>query len=240
MLQCVWQRLRQLSSPMLGQILLSKQPHAVWPAALAGSRLSGQNQVISLELLASLQSQLHLQQLASKQAMLLSLGGVGNQMQRLSLPGGRRLLFGRGAAGFSSYPAPNSSSSASVAENGSSSKLQHHSRSKAALQRPFFWNNLSSKIKSRKPAIKWPARHQWHYCNPDYDPMAPKLEQPLPPYAPERAHHKNYRQLYFDGRPRFRRSRWVSATHRPIAVADNNAGAQIIGSTQLQPVMPGM
>eukprot|EP00775_Hariotina_reticulata_P009959 gene9959-10114_t len=94
------------------------------------------------------------------------------------------------------------------------------SRPAPVLQPPFFWNNLSSKIKSRKPAIKRPARHQWHYCNPDYDPMEPLPEQPLPPYASARAHTKNYRQLYFDGRPEHRRRRYKRMWMKNMAIAD--------------------
>jgi hypothetical protein len=74
---------------------------------------------------------------------------------------------------------------------------------------PIFWNGLSSKIQSRKPAIKRPARHQWHYCSPDYDPMEPVPEQHLPPYASARAHSKDYGAIFAAGMPKHNRNRWV-------------------------------
>jgi hypothetical protein len=81
------------------------------------------------------------------------------------------------------------------------------------LNQPIFTNGLSSKIRSRKPAIKAPARHQWRFCAEDYDPMAPfpakGLAQDLPPYAPLRAHAKDYKQIYRETRPKFHRGRWV-------------------------------
>lgn len=77
------------------------------------------------------------------------------------------------------------------------------------IKQPLFWNNLSSKISSRHPAIKYPARHQWRYCAEDYDPMEPVPKQQLPPYAPVRAHSKDYRKIYFQTRPQFHRGRCV-------------------------------
>lgn len=67
--------------------------------------------------------------------------------------------------------------------------------------RPFFYNGAQSRIKSRKPAIKRPARHQWHYCNPNYDPWDPLPKQNLPPYAPPSAFQKDYRAIYFAEKP---------------------------------------
>eukprot|EP00879_Flechtneria_rotunda_P016919 GHRR01017712.1.p1 GENE.GHRR01017712.1~~GHRR01017712.1.p1 ORF type:complete len:169 (+),score=55.36 GHRR01017712.1:258-764(+) len=68
-------------------------------------------------------------------------------------------------------------------------------------------NGLSSRIRSRKPAIKHPARHQWHVCLPGYDPMQPVPEQPLPPYAPAARHQKNYREIFLQEMPKHHRNR---------------------------------
>jgi hypothetical protein len=84
-----------------------------------------------------------------------------------------------------------------------------HKRQHGQQRIPIFWNGLSSKIGSRKPAIKRPARHQWHYCSLDYDPMEPLPEQYLPPYAPARAHSKNYGAVFAAGMPKHNRNRWV-------------------------------
>lgn len=88
------------------------------------------------------------------------------------------------------------------------------------LNQPIFTNNLSSKIRSRKPAIKAPARHQWRFCAEDYDPMEPfperGLAQDLPPYAPLRAHTKNYKQIYRETRPKFHRKRWVGSLAKSV------------------------
>jgi hypothetical protein len=72
-----------------------------------------------------------------------------------------------------------------------------------------FQNKLSSSIKSRKPAIKFPARHQWEFCAEDYDPMArnPSGPQPLPPYAPLKAYTKRYPKIFHETRPKFHRNR---------------------------------
>ncbi|KAG2501827.1 hypothetical protein HYH03_000326 [Edaphochlamys debaryana] len=43
------------------------------------------------------------------------------------------------------------------------------------------------KAPGRKPAIKRPARHQWLYCNPNYDPAAPLPEVLRSPFAPPSA-----------------------------------------------------
>eukprot|EP00878_Enallax_costatus_P013159 GHUV01013756.1.p2 GENE.GHUV01013756.1~~GHUV01013756.1.p2 ORF type:complete len:284 (+),score=104.59 GHUV01013756.1:3353-4204(+) len=67
--------------------------------------------------------------------------------------------------------------------------------------RLFFFNNGVSKIRSRKPSIKRPKRHQWHYCSPDYDPMDDLPQQYLPPYAPPHAFQKDYRAIYFAEKP---------------------------------------
>lgn len=69
------------------------------------------------------------------------------------------------------------------------------------IWQPYFHNDGVSKIPSRKPAIKRPARHQWRYCDVNYDPMEPRPKQFLPPYAPPRAHQKDYRAIYFAEKP---------------------------------------
>lgn len=50
------------------------------------------------------------------------------------------------------------------------------------------WKWVVGAKQGRKPAIKRPARHQWHYCNPYYDPNRPLPAQMLPPHAPPSAH----------------------------------------------------
>ncbi|KAI8467254.1 MAG: hypothetical protein J3K34DRAFT_523859 [Monoraphidium minutum] len=62
-------------------------------------------------------------------------------------------------------------------------------------------------VPSRKPAVKKPARHQWHYCASDYDPMLPHPRDPLPPYAPPRAHAKDYRAAFRTQLPKHGRNR---------------------------------
>lgn len=62
--------------------------------------------------------------------------------------------------------------------------------------------SLRSYIPSRKPGIKRPAPHQWHYCDVNYDPMAPLPKNHLPPYAPPAAHDKDYHRIYEEGRPK--------------------------------------
>jgi hypothetical protein len=76
---------------------------------------------------------------------------------------------------------------------------------------PMFQNKLSSRIKSRKPAIKYPARHQWQFCAEDYDPMAlsSSAPQPLPPYAPLKAYTKDYPRIMQQTMPKFHKNRWA-------------------------------
>lgn len=68
-------------------------------------------------------------------------------------------------------------------------------------------------VPSRKPAVKKPARHQWHYCAVDYDPMLPHPDQPLPPYAPPSAHMKNYKAVVATQMPKHHRNRWALVLH---------------------------
>ncbi|KAF5838135.1 hypothetical protein DUNSADRAFT_3330 [Dunaliella salina] len=46
------------------------------------------------------------------------------------------------------------------------------------------WRWVLGRQQGRKPAIKRPARHQWHYCNPNYDPQHPLPPKMLTPYTP--------------------------------------------------------
>ncbi|PNW79490.1 hypothetical protein CHLRE_09g417100v5 [Chlamydomonas reinhardtii] len=53
------------------------------------------------------------------------------------------------------------------------------------------WKWVLGKASGRKPAITRPRRHQWHYCNPEYDPAAPLpevLRSPFGPPGAERSH----------------------------------------------------
>jgi len=56
-------------------------------------------------------------------------------------------------------------------------------------------------IPNRKPAIKRPAPHQWHYCNIDYVPGSPPPKNPLPPWAPDKAYLKDYKAIFLKTRP---------------------------------------
>lgn len=56
-------------------------------------------------------------------------------------------------------------------------------------------------FKNRKPAIKSPAAHQWHFCNADYDPMQKLPENKLSYYAPPWARAKDYRAINFAQKP---------------------------------------
>lgn len=56
----------------------------------------------------------------------------------------------------------------------------------------------------RKPAIKRPARHQWHYCNPGYSadhPLPPKM---LTPFAPPSTLQQDEWQVFRAARPHHR------------------------------------
>ncbi|PNH03276.1 hypothetical protein TSOC_010681 [Tetrabaena socialis] len=58
------------------------------------------------------------------------------------------------------------------------------------------WNWVLGKAPGRKPAIKRPARHQWLYCNPNYDPAAQLPKVLRAPYAPPSASATNDWQTY--------------------------------------------
>lgn len=106
-------------------------------------------------------------------------------------------------------------------EQQQAAEVQHQKGEQGAQPPPFFWNNLSSKIQSRKPAIKRPARHQWHYCSPDYDPMMPKPMQHLPPFAPARAHEKDYRAVMLAGMPKHHRNRYALLQQRACCITQH-------------------
>lgn len=52
------------------------------------------------------------------------------------------------------------------------------------LQPRWSWSYVLGKQQGRKPAIKRPARHQWLYCNPNFDPHHPLPPKMLTPYTP--------------------------------------------------------
>jgi len=65
-------------------------------------------------------------------------------------------------------------------------------------------------FRSRKPAIKKPSAHQWHFCDADYDPMAPLPKAGLPHYAPPWARGKDYAAGFQRGKPERRGgNRWL-------------------------------
>jgi hypothetical protein len=49
------------------------------------------------------------------------------------------------------------------------------------------WRYVVGAAPGRKPAIKRPARHQWHFCNPGYDAAQPLPRKILVPHAPPSA-----------------------------------------------------
>ncbi|GBF92183.1 hypothetical protein Rsub_05265 [Raphidocelis subcapitata] len=75
-------------------------------------------------------------------------------------------------------------------------------------------------VPNRKPAVKKPARHQWHYCAPDYDPMLPHPSQPLPPYAPPRAHQKDYAAIFSAQMPVHHRNKFRRGWAKQTKLAD--------------------
>lgn len=49
------------------------------------------------------------------------------------------------------------------------------------------WGFVIGRTPGRKPAIKRPQRHQWYFCNPNYDALRPLPRRILPPHAPPSA-----------------------------------------------------
>jgi len=103
--------------------------------------------------------------------------------------------------------------------------------------------NRRAAVASRKPAVKRPARHQWHYCDPAYDPAAAAPNPPppanvrAPPFAPARAQATDFRRAFLDSAPgggrgkgahrrawrknlRLATDRWRAAWQRRLAEAD--------------------
>jgi hypothetical protein len=66
-------------------------------------------------------------------------------------------------------------------------------------------------LPSRKPAIKKPNPHQWHFCDINYDPMTPLPLSRVPPYAPPKAHEKDYREVMLANMPARRTRRCAPA-----------------------------
>ncbi len=58
------------------------------------------------------------------------------------------------------------------------------------------WAWVVGKRPSRKPRIKRPQRHQWHFCNPLYDPNQPLPPKILTPHAPFNAREQDDREVY--------------------------------------------
>jgi hypothetical protein len=58
------------------------------------------------------------------------------------------------------------------------------------------WAFVAGSAQSRKPAVKKPKRHQWLFCNPNYDPHAPLPPKPLPPHAPGTAQLRDERHTF--------------------------------------------
>ncbi len=129
---------------------------------------------------------------------------------------------GAARAGASGYATASTAAGASEADEAASSS---EGRSQPLWKRPV--NGLpapapgpkGARIASRKPALKKPSRHQWFYCDVDYDPLRqPDGFRPLPPYAPEWARAKNYQQIYYKERPKHHRNKWVEAMDGTSAV----------------------
>jgi hypothetical protein len=80
-----------------------------------------------------------------------------------------------GYGGSMQQPSAASSSSTSSSKGGGGGEVD------------WDWAFVVGRKPGRKPAIKRPARHQWYYCNPNYDPSAPRPARILPPHAPPSA-----------------------------------------------------
>jgi len=63
------------------------------------------------------------------------------------------------------------------------------------------WAFVVGEKRGRKPAIKKPQRHQWHFCNPNYDPAERLPKSILPPHAPPSAAAINDWARYRAGMP---------------------------------------
>lgn len=73
----------------------------------------------------------------------------------------------------------------------SSSSHASSSRRVGELPAPVDWNWrwVLGKQSGRRPAIKNPARHQWYFCNPNYDPHTKPPRKLLTPFAPPTAQY---------------------------------------------------
>jgi len=93
-----------------------------------------------------------------------------------------------------------SSTEASSSSNRESSLMQQTDRQPhgAPLHHVphWSWRWVLGRQQSRKPAIKRPARHQWHYCNPNYDPQHPLPPKMLTPYTPPTNLHQDEWQIF--------------------------------------------
>ncbi|GLC76209.1 hypothetical protein PLESTF_001749800 [Pleodorina starrii] len=58
------------------------------------------------------------------------------------------------------------------------------------------WKWVLGKSRGRKPAIKQPRRHQWYFCNPNYDPTKPLPVAFRSPYAPPSAYEMSDQAEY--------------------------------------------
>lgn len=122
----------------------------------------------------------------------------------LSLHTGHTFVAAADSSTAAARNQPGASTSHSSSHGGSSALPLHGPQLQQARG---FASGGRGLVPSRKPAIKKPARHQWHYCAPDYDPMLPKPSNPLPPYAPPRAHLKDYKAAFRAQMPQHHRNR---------------------------------
>lgn len=84
--------------------------------------------------------------------------------------------------GPSSAPTPTSSTASSTAStSGRTGQLP------AAVD--WDWRWVLGKRAGRRPAIKHPSRHQWYYCNPNYDATLKPPKKLLSPFAPPTAQY---------------------------------------------------
>ncbi|KAJ9518884.1 hypothetical protein QJQ45_026271, partial [Haematococcus lacustris] len=90
-------------------------------------------------------------------------------------------------------------------------------------QRNWDWGWVVGQKASRRPAIKKPARHQWHFCNPNYDKHQPLPAKMLPPHAPPSAERldewKLFKQLSANHRQGSTR-RYITQFRRWLALRD--------------------
>lgn len=89
-----------------------------------------------------------------------------------------------------------SSQSAGEAPTSVSSQVAAATSTASPVTPRWNWKWVVGEQRSRKPAIKRPSRHQWHFCNPNYDRSQPLPDKMLTPYDPPTAALQDEWQTY--------------------------------------------